>query len=150
MVYGALDRFQRPLPAPSQRIQATSLTQRCRINQTLLVVWHVVQVGSTVPLIIKIDRVENFLPTCFGEISQSIIKPMRYRHAKQSESQMEMTDKGDCQYSETSAISEREAWPSANIVAITQVDEELPQSSVGSTQEGNLPIHSANFSAILH
>jgi hypothetical protein len=100
-----------------------------------------VQIGSTDPSTIKIDQIENFLPTCFGEISQSRIKPMRYRHAKQSESQMEMTDKGDCQYSETSAISEREAWPSANIVAITQVDEGLPQSSVGSTPEGNLPIH---------
>jgi len=63
---------------------------------------------------------------------------------------MELPDKEDCRYSEMSAISEREAWPSANIVAITQVDEELPQSSVGSTQEGNLPIHWANFSAILH
>jgi hypothetical protein len=54
---------------------------------------------------------------------------------------MELPDKGDCRCSETSAISEREAWPSANIVAITPVDEELPQSSVESTQEGNLPIH---------
>ena len=141
MVYGALGRLQRPLPAQSQRTQATSLAQRYKINQTLLVVRHVVEVGSTDPLIIKIDRVKSFLPTSFGEISQSRIKPMRYRHAKQSESQMEMTDKGDCQYSETSAISEREAWPSANIVAITQVDEGLPQSSVGSTPEGNLPIH---------
>jgi hypothetical protein len=54
---------------------------------------------------------------------------------------MELPDKGGYRYSETSAISEREAWPSANIVAIIPVGEELPQSSVGSTQEGNLPIH---------
>ena len=54
---------------------------------------------------------------------------------------MELPDKEDCRYSETPAIPEREEWPLANIVAITQIDEELPQSSVGSTQEGNLPIH---------